>query len=123
MVSGSEGHMTSYSKYAITLDSTYFHCPSSVCRESIFLVGQYYCFKTDFLHIYRGRLSLHIGRQLRNPFLSNEVLGVFIEVPKMYETGNVSVFEHTRTAKRLDAKLQPRVNFYDLSCKPMKLRV
>jgi hypothetical protein len=28
-----------------------------------------------------------------------------------------------KTAKRLEAKLQPRVNFYDLSCKPMKLGV
>lgn len=50
---------------------------------------------------------------------------MFIGVPKMSKTGHVSISEHTalKKAKTLDAKLQPRVNFYDLRCKPMKLGV
>lgn len=69
------------------------------------------------------RLLLHRRQQLRNSFFPDEVLGVFLEVPQMSETRNVFTFAHTGTATRRVAKLQPRVNFYDLSCKPMKLGV
>lgn len=88
VVSGSDGHSTCYSEYAVTLNSTHFHCPSSPCRKPIFPMEQYYFLEILFLQIYRGRLLL----QCTPSTLPHEVFVMFIEVLQMYRTRNVSAF-------------------------------
>lgn len=117
-------------RIAVTLNSTHFHCPSSTCRKSIFLMEQYYERCLTLLGIReRITVSANLQRQDFAAMYTNHFttwsFGMFIEVPQMYQTRNVSIFwaHSLRTAKGLDAKLQARVKFYNLSCKPMKLEV